>query len=42
MTLLRYTTVLEWIVTLIAPVMKWIGLSGDAVIPIFSVNSINC
>ncbi len=41
MTLLRYTPVLEWIVTLIAPVMKWIGLSGDAAIPLVLGNFLN-
>ncbi|MBF0705669.1 hypothetical protein IQ283_03540 [Alkalihalobacillus hwajinpoensis] len=41
MTLLRYTPVLEWIVTLIAPVMKWMGLSGDAAIPLVLGNFLN-
>ena len=41
MTLLRYTPVLDWIVTLIAPVMKWIGLSGDAAIPLVIGNFLN-
>lgn len=41
MTLLRYTPVLEWIVTLIAPVMKWIGLSGDTAIPLVVGNFLN-
>ncbi|MCA0991644.1 hypothetical protein LCL91_10155 [Alkalihalobacillus hwajinpoensis] len=41
MTLLRYTPVLEWIVALIAPVMKWIGLSGDAAIPLVIGNFLN-
>ncbi|MFP3472910.1 nucleoside recognition domain-containing protein, partial [Micrococcus sp. SIMBA_144] len=41
MTLLRYTPVLEWIVALITPVMKWIGLSGDAAIPLVIGNFLN-
>ncbi|WP_347548810.1 nucleoside recognition domain-containing protein [Pseudalkalibacillus hwajinpoensis] len=40
-TILRYTPVLEWIIGIIEPVMKWLGLSGEAAIPLVIGNFLN-
>ena len=40
-TILRYTPVLEWLIHFIAPVMKWLGLSGEAAIPLVLGNFLN-
>lgn len=40
-TILRYTPVLEWVINLIEPAMKWIGLSGEAAIPLVIGNFLN-
>lgn len=40
-TLLQYTPLLPWIVKLIEPLMGWIGLSGDAAIPLVLGNFLN-
>lgn len=37
-TVLEYTPVIDWIVFLCTPVMKWIGLSGEAAIPFVLAN----
>jgi hypothetical protein len=38
---LQYTPVLPWIIKLISPIMKLIGLSGDAAIPLVLGNFLN-
>ncbi|MFL6558727.1 MAG: nucleoside recognition domain-containing protein, partial [Bacillus sp. (in: firmicutes)] len=38
---LQYTPVLPWIIKLISPLMKLIGLSGDAAIPLVLGNFLN-
>ncbi len=38
---LQYTPVLPWIISLLSPVMKLIGLSGDAAIPLVLGNMLN-
>ena len=38
---LKHTPVLPWIIDLIAPFMKWFGLSGDAAIPLVIGNFLN-
>jgi len=40
-TILQHTPLLNWIIELIAPFMKWIGLSGDAAIPLVLGNLLN-
>ncbi|WP_270180087.1 nucleoside recognition domain-containing protein [Alkalihalobacillus sp. CinArs1] len=40
-TILRYTPVLEWVISLIEPAMKWLGLSGEAAIPLVIGNFLN-
>ncbi|MDT8858740.1 hypothetical protein N0O92_00765 [Alkalihalobacillus sp. MEB130] len=40
-TILGYTPVLEWVARLLAPVMGWIGLPGEAAIPLVLGNVLN-
>lgn len=40
-TLLQYTPILPWVVTAIEPFMGWLGLSGDAAIPLVLANFLN-
>ncbi|HHW36052.1 MAG TPA: hypothetical protein GXX18_01915 [Bacillales bacterium] len=40
-TLLQYTPVLPWIVKMVEPFMKFLGLSGDAAIPLVLGNFVN-
>jgi len=40
-TILQHTPLLNWIIEFIAPFMKWIGLSGDAAIPLVLGNLLN-
>ncbi|OEH92300.1 hypothetical protein BFG57_02940 [Bacillus solimangrovi] len=39
--LLQYTPILLWIIEKVEPFMKWIGLSGDAAIPLVLGNFLN-
>lgn len=39
--ILQHTPVLQWIIQLVAPLMKWIGLPGDAAIPLVIGNLLN-
>jgi hypothetical protein len=41
MSILQHTPVLQWVIQLIAPFMKWIGLPGDAAIPLVLGNLLN-
>jgi hypothetical protein len=38
---LQHTPVLQWLIQLVAPLMKWIGLPGDAAIPLVLGNLLN-
>ncbi len=38
---LKHTPVLPWVIELISPFMKWLGLSGDAAIPLVLGNFLN-
>lgn len=40
-TVLRFTPVLKWIIEWITPLMKWIGLPGEAAIPLVLGNFLN-
>lgn len=40
-TILRFTPVLPWVMEWITPVMKWIGLPGEAAIPLVLGNFLN-
>ncbi|MFD1020365.1 nucleoside recognition domain-containing protein [Thalassobacillus hwangdonensis] len=40
-TILQFTPVLPWIVEKISPLMKWIGLSGEAAVPLVLGNFLN-
>ncbi|MRH42006.1 hypothetical protein GH741_04865 [Aquibacillus halophilus] len=40
-TILRYTPFLQWIADLLAPMMKWIGLPGEAAVPLVIGNALN-
>lgn len=40
-TMLSYTPVMEWVIALFTPVMGWLGLPGDAAIPLVLGNVIN-
>jgi hypothetical protein len=40
-TILSYTPVLGWIVNVLTPMMGWLGLSGDAAIPLVMGNFLN-
>jgi hypothetical protein len=40
-TLLSHTPVLDWLISAIAPAMKWIGLPGEAAIPLVLGNFLN-
>src|SRR5699024_7184699 len=40
-TILQYTPVLPWLINLIRPVMGWIGLSGEAAVPLVLGNALN-
>lgn len=33
-TILKYTPIIDWIITLFTPFMKWLGLPGEAAIPL--------
>lgn len=39
--ILQHTPVLQWIIQLVTPLMKWIGLPGDAAIPLVLGNLLN-
>jgi hypothetical protein len=39
--ILQHTPVLQWVIQLVAPFMKWIGLPGDAAIPLVLGNFLN-
>jgi hypothetical protein len=41
MTILSYTPVIPWVVSLCTPIMKWIGLPGEAAIPLVLGNTLN-
>jgi hypothetical protein len=38
---LQHTPILQWLIQLVAPLMKWIGLPGDAAIPLVLGNLLN-
>lgn len=40
-TILRYTPLLGWLVDILSPVMKWIGLPGEAAVPLILGNLLN-
>lgn len=40
-TILSHTPVLDWIIALCTPLMKWIGLPGEAAIPLVLANLLN-
>lgn len=40
-TLLKYTPVIDWLIYLFNPLMKWIGLPGEAAIPLVLGNLLN-
>ncbi|MBN3554327.1 hypothetical protein JYA63_08630 [Fictibacillus nanhaiensis] len=40
-TLLSHTPVLDWLISVVAPAMKWIGLPGEAAIPLVLGNFLN-
>jgi hypothetical protein len=40
-TILSHTPVMDWIITAISPAMKWIGLPGEAAIPLVLGNFLN-
>ncbi|QHE53554.1 nucleoside recognition domain-containing protein [Pontibacillus sp. HMF3514] len=40
-TILRFTPVLQWVMEWITPLMKWIGLPGEAAIPLVLGNFLN-
>ncbi|WP_138418347.1 nucleoside recognition domain-containing protein [Aquibacillus sediminis] len=40
-TILRYTPILPWLIDLITPFMKWLGLSGEAAVPLVIGNLLN-
>ncbi|MDL4839280.1 nucleoside recognition domain-containing protein [Aquibacillus rhizosphaerae] len=40
-TILRYTQLLPWLIELISPFMKWIGLPGEAAVPLVIGNLLN-
>ncbi|SDK04761.1 nucleoside recognition domain-containing protein [Sediminibacillus albus] len=40
-TILRYTPVLSWLIDMLSPMMKWIGLSGEAAVPLVLGNLLN-
>lgn len=40
-TILRYTPVLPWLMDAISPLMRWIGLPGEAAIPLVLGNMLN-
>jgi hypothetical protein len=40
-TLLQYTPIMAWVMKAITPIMGWIGLSGDAAIPLVIGNFLN-
>ncbi|HEX6593069.1 MAG TPA: nucleoside recognition domain-containing protein [Bacillota bacterium] len=40
-TILQHTPVLPWIINVISPVMGWIGLSGEAAVPLVLGNALN-
>jgi hypothetical protein len=39
--ILQYTPVMQWVINAITPLMGWIGLSGDAAIPLVIGNFLN-
>lgn len=40
-TLLQYTPIMQWVIKAITPLMGWLGLSGDAAIPLVLGNFLN-
>jgi hypothetical protein len=40
-TVLQHTPILHWLIRMITPMMKWIGLPGDAAIPLVLGNFLN-
>lgn len=40
-TLLQYTPIMQWVINGITPLMGWLGLSGDAAIPLVIGNFLN-
>ena len=40
-TILQYTPVLPWLIKLLTPMMSWIGLSGEAAVPLVLGNTLN-
>ncbi|WP_226036026.1 nucleoside recognition domain-containing protein [Aquibacillus saliphilus] len=40
-TILRYTPILQWIADFLAPFMKWLGLPGEAAVPLVIGNALN-
>ncbi|WP_181347314.1 nucleoside recognition domain-containing protein [Thalassobacillus sp. CUG 92003] len=40
-TILKYTPVLPWVMEWLTPLMKWIGLSGEAAVPLVLGNFLN-
>lgn len=40
-TILRYTPVLQWLMDILTPAMKWFGLSGEAAVPLVIANMLN-
>jgi hypothetical protein len=39
--ILQYTPILQWVIKMIEPMMGWLGLSGDAAIPLVLGNFLN-
>lgn len=40
-TIISYTPLLKWIAQILSPIMNWIGLSGEAAIPLVLTNVLN-
>lgn len=40
-TILQFTPVLPWVVEMLTPMMSWIGLSGEAAVPLVLGNTLN-
>ncbi|ELK47962.1 hypothetical protein D479_04368 [Halobacillus sp. BAB-2008] len=40
-TILQYTPVLPWVIDRLEPMMRWIGLSGEAAVPLVLGNALN-
>jgi len=41
MTILKYTPVIDWVIYLFTPLMEWVGLPGEAAIPLVLGNLLN-